>query len=135
MNTANINDQNFLKSDLYKNYLKENSGTGLLKIRAYAASQAVPIQGLNVIVSRNIENTKVIFFEGATNASGVIDNIILPAPVLDEDNLIVPNKATYEVEAIYKPDNFDLFYKVNIYENFPVVQNINIVPTLKVGGM
>lgn len=134
MNNVSINDDNFKNSEAYQNYLKENPRTGTLKIRAYAASQAVPIAGLNVIVSKVIDNLKVVFFEGATNASGVIDNITLPAPILNTNNLDIPEKATYDIEAIYTPDNFDLFYKVNIYENFPVVQNINIVPTLKVGG-
>ena len=40
MNNYNINNTNFINSNLYKQYIKENSKVGFLKIRAYAASEA-----------------------------------------------------------------------------------------------
>ena len=52
MNTYNINDINFINSNLYQKYLKENPVKGYLKIRAYAANEAVPISGLNVTISK-----------------------------------------------------------------------------------
>ena len=54
MDTYNINDSEFVNSDMYKNFINENPGRGYLKIRAYSASQAVPISGLQVVVSKNI---------------------------------------------------------------------------------
>ena len=55
MNTFNINDQNFTNSEIYKNYLQKNPSIGYLKIRAFAANQAIPISNLNVKVSKNID--------------------------------------------------------------------------------
>ena len=128
MNTYNVNDQNFINSEIYQKFLSENTSRGYLNIRAYAASQAIPISGLRIVVSTIIDNNKVIFFEGSTNSSGIIGGISLPAPKLDPNNLDAPNKTTYEIQATYTPDNITQIYKVNMYENVSVIQNINIVP-------
>ena len=137
MNTYNINDENFKNSTIYQNFLKNNPSRGSLRVRAYAASQAIPIQGVKIVVSGIIDNNNVIFFEGETNESGVIEKILLPAPKLDLNNLDIPDKLTYEVLASY--ENIDLLYKVNMYEDICVIQNINIVPSLngnsKLGGI
>lgn len=135
MNTFNITDQNFVNSSIYQNYLKSNSGTGFLKIRAYAASQALPIKNLKVVVSKIIDNNKVIFFEGNTNDSGIIEKINLPAPKLDQNNLNVPSSTIYDITATY--ENLTNIYRVNIYDNIYVVQTISIVPTMNVmaGGI
>ena len=128
MNTYNINDQNFINSETYQNFLRNNPSRGYLNIRAYAASQAVPISGLRIVVSTNIDNNKVVFFEGSTNSSWIIGGIALPAPRLDPNNLDAPNKTSYDIQATYIPDNITQIYKVNMYENVSVIQNINIVP-------
>jgi len=133
LNTYNINDENFINSLSYQNFLRNNPSRGYLNIRAYAASQAIPISGLKVIVSTNIDNDKVIFFEGSTNSSGVIGGISLPAPSLDPNNLDAPNKTTYQIEATYAPDNLTKIYSVNMYENVSVIQNISIVPDMNLG--
>ena len=133
MNTYSINDENLINSIEYRNFLKNNPSRGYLNIRAYAASQAIPISGLKVNVSTNIGNNKVIFFEGSTNSSGIIGGIALPAPTLNPNDLEAPSKTEYEIEAIYTPDNLDKTYKVNIYENVSVIQNISIVPDTNLG--
>ena len=129
MNTYNINDKAFQKTKSYKDFVNNNPKNGFLKIRAYAASQAIPIKGLKILISKNIDNNNVIFFEGDTNESGVIEGIVLPAPVLNNNDLIVPNSVIYDITATYFEDDFKRTYKINIYENVYVVQNINIVPS------
>ena len=61
----NINE--FMKTNEYPDFIKENSGNGKLKIRAYAASEALPVDGLNIIVSSVINNEEVVFFKGVTD--------------------------------------------------------------------
>ena len=61
MNTYNINDINFINSNLYKQYINENPKVGFLKIRAYTAGQAVPITGLKVTVSKIIDNNNISY--------------------------------------------------------------------------
>ena len=135
MNTYNVNDVNFVNSELYQSYLKDNPSNGYLRIRASAANGAIPISGLSVVVSKVIDNNTVIFFEGVTDSSGLIERITLPVPKIVSDDLVAPTGNTYDVSTSYDKDNFMSNYKVNVYENVYVVQNINIVPkTLSVGG-
>lgn len=117
-----------MNNNSYQKFLKDNSSVGYLKIRAYAASEAIPIMGLKVIVSKEIDNKDIVFFEGTTDESGVIEKITLPAPPLKLNNLTAPDKATYKITAIYDQDNFKEIFNVNIYEEIWVMQNIVLVP-------
>lgn len=127
MNTYNINDVNFINSPIYEEFIKNNQGRGNLKIRAYAASQAIPIPNLKIVVSTTMNGDNVIFFNGSTNESGVVEKITLPAPKLDENNLDAPLKTTYEILATYEDDTSSVF-TVDMYDGICVVQNINFVP-------
>ena len=134
MNTYNINDTEFINSSLYQTFLTQNPSRGILKIRAYAANGAVPISGLRIIVSKQLnDDNNVIFFDGLTDSSGIIDNIVLPAPKSNNDNLVAPSNTTYLVTATNNQDNINQSYQVGIYENLAVLQNIVIVPTMMVG--
>ena len=136
MNTYNINDNDFINSDLYKSFIKENPSRGSLRIRAYTASGAIPVKGLKVIISTEYDNNNIIFYEGVTNESGLIEKVSLPTPKLITDNLDVPKKTTYNILAIYEPEGLNKDYKVNMYEDVCVVQNINVAPkTLDVGDI
>lgn len=131
----NVNDPDFKNSTLYQEFLKENPVQGYLKIRASAARGAIPISGLKIVVSKNIEDNNVTFFEGSTNESGMIDEIILPAPRLNDSDLVKPNNILYDITATYKEENKPAIYKVYIYENVRVLQNITIVPSMNgMGG-
>ena len=130
MNTYYVNDNEFYESEIYQNYLNDNPTFGMLKIRAYAANQAIPIKDMNIIIYKIIDNDKIIFYEGTTNESGVIEKIKLPAPYLNNDDMKIPNKATYILDANYLNENFNLKYNINMYENVCVVQNINIIPNM-----
>ena len=135
MNNYSINDTNFINSDIYREFIKNNPVYGYLSIRAYAANQAIPISNLKIIVSTNIGNNNVVFFEGVTNSSGIIERITLPAPKLDLNNLDEPNKTTYRVNAINELENINKTYLVNMYENVSVIQNINIIPNMNMGDL
>ena len=135
MNTYNVNDVSFKNTAEFKNFINDNPGTGYLRIRAYAAGGAIPISGLQISISKNIDNDKVIFFEGATDSSGLIEGIALPAPIMSTDNMISPSSATYNITATYAPDNEVQLYSVRIYDNLYVVQNISIVPDIQRGGL
>jgi len=129
--TYNIDDKDFVNSELYKSFINANPGVGFLKIRAFAASQAVPISGMNVQVSKDIGGNKVIFFSGVTNESGVIERISLPVP-RSSDNMMAPLITTYDIDTSY--EGVDRIYKVNVYDNIYVVQNINVTPNISYGG-
>lgn len=112
------------KNEMFKDFLKDNPGYGYLKVRASMASEAVPVSDVNVVISLNYKDENIIFFEGKTNESGVIEKIKLPTPFLDDNNLIRPNKIVYTLDVRY--NDFRNTYSVAMYEGVCVVQNINI---------
>lgn len=127
MNNVNITDSNFISTIVYKKFMIENTGRGNLNIRASFANQALPITNLKVVVSKEIENYNVIFYEGVTNISGLIEKISLPTPPKENDDLIAPKNTTYKITTLY--NNREYTYVVNMYDGIYVVQNINIVPS------
>ena len=133
MNTYNVKDNNYIKSKEFQDYLKTNNSIGYLNIRAFRANEAVPIKGLKITITNVINNNTVVFFEGETDESGMINNIALPAPKINGDNLIAPTKATYNIISYYQPDNLKQSYQANIYDGIYVVQTINIIPNMNIG--
>ena len=127
MNNVNITDSNFISTIVYKNFMIENTGRGILNIRASFANQALPITNLKVVVSKEIENYNVIFYEGVTNISGLIGKISLPTLPKENNDLIAPKNTTYKITTLY--NNREYTYVVNMYDGICVVQNINIVPS------
>lgn len=111
----------FKKTTSYESFININRGIGNLKIRAYAASLALPVSSLEVVVSTMFDGMNIIFFRGKTDVSGMIENIILPAPILG-NNLVIPNTIVYDINAGGNK------YSVNMYDGICVVQNINYVP-------
>ena len=115
-----MNIDEFKKSSEYVDFIRKNSGIGKLKIRVYTASEALPVEGLNIVVSSVVNNTKVIFFRGITDGSGMIPTLELPCPSLIS-NLEIPNTIKYDIEVVKNKSIFS----VNMYDGICVVQNIN----------
>lgn len=111
----------------FQEFIRESPGTGYLKIRATSANEAVPVEGLNIKVSKEIGNNKVVFFEGKTDYSGMINDIVLPAPMAITDVLVEPKFNTYKVEA--KNENINQEYEISICCGFTVIQYINVTPS------
>lgn len=128
MNTVTITDEKFINTKVYRDFFNDNPGSGTLIIRAYAAGGAIPISNLDITISKIIDDYNVIFFKGTTDNSGMISNITLPAPLKMSNDLNVPLSTSYEINAYYEPDNIELKYKVNIYDDIYVVQNIKVIP-------
>lgn len=102
-----------------------SQGSGRLKIQTFAADGVYPVVAANVKVFKTGEIEP--YFEGYTDASGIIDGIILPAPVGVDTDL---------------PPETEPFFKYNIeithpkfitkkYKNVPVFDNINSVQTAR----
>ncbi len=131
MNNVNINDLNFINSEVYKKFMEENPGRGTLLIRASAAKEAIPIANLDIIVRKKINKYNVIFFQGKTDSSGMIKNLSLPTPAQNINDLTVPPSTNYEIIATIQNNNVQNTYIVNMYNNICVIQNINITPTME----
>ncbi len=126
-----FNDKSFVNSNEYLAFIDKNKGNGGLKIRAFSANEALPVVGLKVVVSTMFNDDKIIFFEGETDNSGMIEMLSLPAPVYSNDDLITPSSILYSIDVKYDLDNSEKSFLVNLYNGICVVQNITITPGVK----
>ena len=124
MNIYNVFDSEFKNSVFYQDFLKDNPTVGYLKIRAYAASEAIPISNMQVEISKTIGDNKIIFFSGLTDNSGMIERVTLPTPRLEVSDLNIPNNIEYDIKTTY--NGVDTLYKVIMFEGVCVVQTINV---------
>ena len=124
-------NQELLQNDQdYQQFLKDNPSRGTLKIRVSSASQALPIENVKIVVSKKIGNNTIIFFDGKTDESGMINNISLPTARRVQSDLDVPQFTTYLIHATYDPEKFDKFYDIGLCCGVSVIQNINITPNI-----
>ena len=129
MNTYSYDE--FKKTDAYKTFISENSGIGKIKIRATAARGALPVSGVNVVISKIIEDYNVVFYEGITDESGMISCISLPVPSIDlKDDLVIPPSSIYVLDI--KDNDISSSYDIRVYDGICTMQNISVVP--KTGG-
>ena len=108
-----------------ENKADNEEGSGRLKIQTFAADGVYPVVAANVKVFKKGE--AVPCFEGYTDASGIIDNIILPAPIEIDTDLPPETEPYYEYDIeITHPKFISKKYK-----NVPVFDNINSIQTAR----
>ena len=128
MKEYSIFNEEFLKSSIYQEFKRLNPGYGNLKIRAYAAREALPVEGVHIIISTIYQNSKIVFFDGYTDSSGMIEKLELPTPLVNSDNLIAPLSISYEIRAEDVNNSMNQLLSVNLYDGVCVVQNIHFIP-------
>ena len=117
----------FKNTDLGKEFLKENPSTGTLKIEAFMAYQSVPFEGVQIIISKDIEDYRVIFFQGTTDSSGMISDIILPAPEQSSsESLENPKYTIYNMTAIKEDYHTINNYNIGMFGGVPVIQYVKM---------
>ncbi len=118
--------EEFKNTGIYKNFNNIHDGTGILKIEAYTASGAYPLSDVSIKISKKFGDDTVIFYEGKTNDSGIIDNIILPTRKIIEEITKASDIVftTYDLVAKYPKYNLEKQYDVSIFDNVKVIQPI-----------
>lgn len=126
-----IGYEDFKNTSAAADFIKNNPDIGYLKILAFTAYQAIPIADVEIIISKDFGNDKVVFFRGQTDSNGMIANIELPAPkaqyVADKD--VMPPYTSYDITAIH--GNFDTInnYVVGIFGDVRVIQYVKMTPS------
>ena len=136
MNNQLITYEEFKNTDLYQQFINENPSTGTLKVQVFTAYKAVAIPDAEIVVFKNIGNYKVVFFRGHTNSSGIIDNIVLPAPVnATTQTLEAPKYTIYDLTAIHVKYETIKQFEIGILGNIKVIQYIRMTPEVELEGV
>lgn len=114
--------------ETYDDFIKENSKSGILKIQAFRGDQVLPVEGVEVRISKDIGDATYIFFEGSTNEDGIIDPIILPAPPVETSlSANLPDKTViYRLDA-YKDGYEPMTRSVEMFEGIKTIQPLQMI--------
>lgn len=118
--------EEYFNSEKHADYLKNNPGSGLLRIQVYTANQAFPLEDVEVKVYKEIDGKRVVFFNGVTDSSGIIDNINLPTKEVKKEVESASDimSTDYIIEAKYPKTCVAQDYIVSIYDDLKVIQPI-----------
>lgn len=126
----NISLEEFKKLPEYQQFIEENPSAGSLKIQVFTADQAIPIENANIFITKKIGNYNVLFFRGVTDSSGIIDNIILPAPggEYNIETFEVPKYTIYDLIA--NSDKYKTIkqYEIAMFGDVRVLQYVKMLP-------
>lgn len=109
-------------------FLRDNTDTGVLRIQASGAENSFPLPFVNITVYRDFADGRHEFFFGVTDGSGVIDGIILPAPVRSESlSPDLPHPfASYSVLASKQGMGEERIVNVPIFSGVKSIQPITL---------
>lgn len=129
----NISETEKLENNAaFQDFLKANPGVGTLKVRVSSINKALPVEGVDITVSKIIGDDTIVFFDGKTDESGMVKNIQLPTPSGNLNDEVAPEFTTYQLHAVYIPENFDKMYDIALCCGTSVIQNINITPEIDI---
>ena len=117
-----------LENAALEDFLKENPSRSVLRVQAFRGNQAIPVQGVDVTVSRKLrDGTNYVFYTGTTDESGLVDAIALPAP--ERQQSVEPGEphpdAAYQLVARH-PEFETVTATVNIFPGIKTVQPVQL---------
>lgn len=131
-----ITYEQFKNLDEYKDFIKENPSIGTLKIQAFTAYGAIPVPNTKIIISKDIEEYRIVFFQGDTDSSGIIDNIELPAPPgLSTTSTETPQYTIYDMNAIHEGYETIKKYSIGMFGDVKVIQYVKMTPDVTLEGV
>lgn len=129
--------EEFKKTESYQRFIEENPAIGRLKVEVFTAYKAVPIPDTEILVTKDIDGKRVLFFRGRTDSSGMISNIELPSPKEDKNFKPGDNAqyTMYDVTAIHEGFERIKKYDVAIFGDTGVIQYIKMIPDINMEGI
>ena len=128
-----ISYDEFQQSEMSSLFQKKNSAVGYLKVIVSTATDALPLEGAKVKVYKDIGENQIVFFQGQTNSSGVIDDISLPCPKsVSLGSLEIPEYELYQLDVSLDGYQSVYNYSVGVFQNIKVIQDISMIPIVNI---
>ena len=125
-----ISYEEFKNTDLYEDFIKENDDVGNLKVQVFTAYGAIPVSDTNIVVYKDIEEYRIIFFQGVTDSSGIISDIVLPAPKMVTSNEEAPIYTIYNMTAFNTGYETLKNFSIGMLGGVNVIQYVKMLPDI-----
>ncbi len=109
----------------YEHFIEEHKGNGFLRVKTTLAQGMIPLNKIKIVVSKEINQKKFIFFEGETNESGLVNPIALPTLVRSKED---PTSTDYLVEAVSEKYRSLGTYYAKMYDQVTTFLEMDMIP-------
>lgn len=111
------------------NYENNKGGVGFLSIRAFTGDEAIPLQGVKVIVSDESDERRVLY-SLRTDRSGMTETVEIEVP--PKENSEAPSDkekyGTVNIEASFSGYYTMTYVEVPIFDTVTATQSIRMIP-------
>jgi len=129
-----ISYDEFKKLGIYEDFIKKNPDLGYLKIQATTAYGSIAVPDTEIVIYKDIGEYNVVFFRGKTDSSGIVDDIVLPAPrAVLPTSLEMPEYTIYEMNAIHTGYETIKRYSIGMFGGVKVIQYVKMTPEVIMG--
>ena len=107
------------------------NSSGTLRVRAYTAAGALPIEGARVRITGASEDNRLVAFSTLTDRDGLTELITLPAPNVDYSLAPNPAELPYSLYDIEISKNGYYTKRINgltVFSGINSIQLINMIP-------
>lgn len=130
-----ISYEEFKNTDLYDDFIRENPDTGNLKVQVFTAYGAIPVANTAILITKDIEEYRVVFFQGLTDSSGIISNISLPAPAMSISSEAAPVYTVYDMTAVNEGYETLKTFSIGMFGGVNVIQYVKMQPEVNLEGV
>ena len=128
-----ISYDEFKKSSLFNDFISKNPSVGYLKIKVDRPLESIPVEGVEIIIYKDIGEDLVVFYYGMTDSSGIIDNIKLPSPKsISFNSLEIPDYEVYSLKVKKEGFREINYLDLVVYSGIKILQNINLEPIINI---
>lgn len=105
-----------INSENFSDFMKKNNTYGGFKAQASLAGGDIPLSGVNIKIYNELNDGQHLFFQGITNANGIIDGVQLPAPPYEKPTLSNISGPYAKYELLAEKEGYNSILKqINIY--------------------
>lgn len=107
------------------------SSSGTLRVRAYTAGGALPVEGAVVRVTGALENNRLVAFSSITDRDGLTELFTLPSPSVDYSLAPNPEELPYSVYDLEISANGYYTKRINgltVFSGINSIQLVNMIP-------
>lgn len=106
--------------------------SGLFKVRAFAASEAIPIEGARIIIRGTDDVSRDVFFSLLTDVDGLSPTVTLPTPAISYSLGPYPIErpySTYDISVTKEGYQNKTIVNVAVFAEREATLPVNMIPT------
>ncbi|HIZ83108.1 MAG TPA: carboxypeptidase-like regulatory domain-containing protein [Firmicutes bacterium] len=121
-------------TETYAAFQQRTPGRGSIKIQASMAEGAYPVPGVTIVISKDFTDGTHVFHTAVTDADGIVDDLMLPAPPSaesqqpDESSTPINPFSVYNITATKPGFRSEEYIQVPVFDGVKSIQPVRLMP-------